>query len=118
VAVAVTVNRARYITTGNTVHILAELTLTSAGTVGSNIVIGGIPAAIQPTGLIFQSLSTLGICCVFDNGSAVYYGFLVAQSASDWRMRDSNTRGVIGNNPNFALANTDIITFRGTYERA
>lgn len=120
VAVAVTVGRAKYIVDGNgkKVHIFGELIVTGAGVAGNAIVIGGMAAAIRPTGLSFASLSTLGTGCVLDTGTAVYYALLVAQTASDWRLRDSNTRGEIGVNPNFALAATDIITFRGSYEIA
>lgn len=115
--VTVTVDRAKYVVIGNTVHIMAELRVTGAGTAGNAIEIGGIPTAVQPSGLIALGVSTIGTCSVLDQGVAVYYGFTVVQTASTFRLRDSNTRGEIGSNPNFALANTDVITLRGSYER-
>lgn len=118
-ALTLTINSARYKTNDNLVNIMAELTVASGtGTGGNAIVIGGIPTAIQPTGLLGSSTSTIGTCFMFDTSApAAYYGFLVVQSASDWRLRDSNTRGAMGVNPNVALAVGDQITFRGSYER-
>jgi hypothetical protein len=118
VAVAININRAKYLVRGNKVNIFAELTVTGAGVAGNAIVIGGMAVAIQPTGLIGLGISTLGTCCVLDSGTAAYYGFLTANIASAFRLRDSNTRDDIGVNPNFALANTDVVIFRGSYEIA
>lgn len=117
-AVTVTVSRARYMADGNTVHIYVELSVTGTGTAGNAITIGGIPAAVQPVIVNGSDVSPLGTASVIDQGTQAYYGFLVASTAASWHIMDSNTRGQIGVNPSFALANTDIIAFRATYERA
>lgn len=116
-SVTVTVTFATYKIRGRVVHTEIRLDVTGSGTGANDIVIGGQPAAIQPTHVPTQ-IFPLGNCVVRDSGTADYFGFVVPQSATDWRLKDSNTRGSIGTNPNFALANGDVITLNCTYDLA
>jgi hypothetical protein len=114
VGVAVTVTAASYRIVGKICHTEVILKVTGAGTGGVLIIIGGQPAIIQPTNILAEFLP-IGICGVFDVGTAFYYGFVTPQTATDWRLRDSNTQNHMGVNPNFALANGDYINFTATY---
>lgn len=116
-AVTVTVVRARYTVNNDTVHMYVELSATGAGTGANAITIGGIPSTILPQIVTGGDIAPLGTATVVDQGTQTYYGFLVASTTTAWHIADSNTRGLIGVNPNFALANTDSILFKATYER-
>lgn len=115
-SVAVTVTYATYKIRGRACHVEVQLDITGSGTGGNAIIIGGQPAAIQPTHT--GATVPIGISIVSDTGTANYLGLLTANAASAWRIYDTNTRGQIGVNPNFALANTDIIIFNATYDLA
>jgi len=113
VAVAVTVNYARYVL-GNTVHIEANVTCTSGGTAANIIVIGGFPTAIQP--LRTGDVSIIGSAVV--NSATNYHVALLSTSAGAWRMLDSGSTNYFGINPALTLANGTIISLVATYERA
>lgn len=118
-SVAVTVNRAKYMVLAQLALVFAEMTVTGAGTAGTGIVIGGIPSAVQPTGLLVADNSVLGDCLVHDVSAANrVYGFVVANSLTGWKVKSSFTNADIGNSPNFALAAGDLISIRLWYERA
>lgn len=118
VAVAVTVNVAKYLVSDDDkVNAYAELTVTGAGTGGNNILIGGIPAAVQPAGLILGTISTIGIVQIYDTGTSFYLGQVVPSAATSWGLRDSSTRNLMGALPNFALAAQDVISLRVSYKK-
>lgn len=118
-SVTVTVTFAKYFTDGKLVVLRANLAVTGTGTANNDIVIGGIPASVQPS---FHSTSVIGTGLVTNAGTAYYQGALVAISATDFRIYIHNftplAGSAIGSNPNFALANGDAISFQATYERA
>lgn len=104
----------RYCIDGDTIHLRAELAVTSAGTGGNVIIIGGIPAAIAPV----NATGIFGVFQVLDSGTSFYVGAAQFQSASTFR-GTSHNGGAIGSvGPNFALANGDAIYFVGAYEKA
>lgn len=113
VSVTATVSYARCILSNNTVTLTTLLTATSAGTAGTAIVVSGLPYSIANT----SAFSAIGSGVIVDAGVAVYAGIAVAAGANDIRViyPGSNYIGVI---PNFALANTDVISIAATYEVA
>lgn len=115
VAVGITVDYARYVVLANTVIVQARLAITSAGTAGNAIVIGGIPAAVAPVrGGTF--LDVIGTMIVQDTGTAYYHGGLVSSGVTNW-VAMAHNGAQIGVAPNFALANGDYIGIQATYER-
>ena len=118
VSVTATINQARYTIIGNTVHVYAEVTATSAGTAGNAITIGGFPSVITPFTFYVADISPLGTASVLDQGVGTYAGMLVALSDTAWHLWSPATNNNIGANPSFALANTDIIVWNATYELA
>lgn len=117
-SVTVTVNYARYSVVNNTVSGVARLTVTGSGTIANNIVIGGMPAAAQPTNA-GNANDAIGSIIISDTGTARYQGVLVALTAGGWVGIVHNTpSGGMGIVPSFALANTDVIGFVFNYERA
>ncbi len=114
VAVTVTIGYAKYVVIDNAVFMRVALNITSAGTAGSVIQVGGVPTAVQP-GFIG---SDIGEGRVFDAGTAHYVGALVAVGASDFRIMAHAQGNYIGAAPSFALASGDAIYFTAFYERA
>lgn len=115
-SVTVTVTYARYFTAGKLVVLQAKLGVTGTGTTNNAIVISGIPTAIQPASS--GGLSVVGTIDIQDTGTAQYVGALIAVGANDLRGLADGLGNYIGITPNFALANTDIISFQAAYERA
>lgn len=118
VAVTRTIEYARYYTSGPLVVLQAKLNVTSGGTSGSAIVIAGVPAAIAPINVSGTAISVIGTIDIQDTSVAQYIGALVAFGANDLRGTAHLNTGYIGQNPTFALANTDVISFMAAYERA
>lgn len=116
-AVTVTVTEAKYCLIGKVCHIYAKLAITGTGTGANAITVGATPVAAQPAVAAGEGM-VHGQAWVQDAATANYYGLAVNSSAADWIFVDTNTRGYIGTNPNFALANTDKIFFSATYRVA
>jgi len=91
-----------------------RLPVTGSGTLNNAIVIGGVPAAIQPTES-GDDTYIIGECLIKDNGTLYYHGALVAVGASDWRIIAHGLGNYVGITPNFGLANGDEITFKALY---
>ncbi len=116
VAVTLTVDYARYILLDQLVVTVVNLDITSAGTNGVAIIIGGVPTIIQPvnTGLV----DVIGngvvntVVPIVNHDSA-----LISVGVSDWRFVANNSSNYVGFNPAIALANTDKISFQASYER-
>jgi hypothetical protein len=110
--VAKTTDYARWRKLGRVVEMQGRLTITGAGTLGSNIVITNLPYPI------FNTL--IGIMGVFSyiKGGAHYKGIAVADSVSGFRgiRSDTTITTSIGTDPSVALANADIIRFNVSYE--
>ena len=115
VAVTVTVDYARYFSLGKLVFLLAHLTVTSAGTGGTVITIGGLPLTnINSTG----NSKTSGTFGLRDASIPTNYTGSVHGGATTLAMRTDNTAGSgIGQIPNLALASGDTIGFTLAYER-
>lgn len=114
-AVTVTATFARYMATANTIHLAAFLSVTGSGTTNNNIII------TPPTGLGPAMVGHIGTGYIFDTSTGgIYFGSLVAVSATDIRLRlhSLTTASFMGINPNFGLASGDVITFQATYEKA
>ena len=108
VSVTVTVNFAEYVVIGPVAYVWWELNVTSAGTSGSAIVIGGQPAAIQSVRASAELV--IGHGEIDDSGTAHRSVRVLATSATGWRMQfyndfaNAGTAGVISA---FALASGD-----------
>jgi hypothetical protein len=118
VGVTYTTSWAVYQISGRTVHIECILGVTSAGTAANPIVISGIPAALAiPFG--GSQAFPVGVGVIVDYGTVVYQGIIRDNiSTTAVVVFDSVTQAIIGVNPNFALANTDIICLNMTYQLA
>lgn len=114
VAVSVTVTEAVYSIIGKTCHVQVQLTITSAGTSGQVIFIGGLPIAARP--VIYGSEAAVGTGFVTDTGTLLYVGTVRANAATTFIFQDNNTALVVG--LGFALANGDKIGFNATYRVA
>lgn len=116
VSVTVTVIYSAYFVLNRLVIVNARLNITSNGTVGSPIQIGGQPTIITPTAIAAENV--IGIGMVLDNGTARYSGPLIA-AVGGWIMQPHNTAGSgIGNVPSFGLTTTDVVSFAATYQSA
>jgi len=113
-AVTCTVTEAKYIVIGKVCMVQIKLGVTSAGTGGNAIVIGGQPAAMRPA----LARQTIGTAAILDTGTASYWAFVFCDTVTTWSFIDPGTRGNVGINPNFALANTDGISLTATYRVA
>lgn len=109
----VTVTEAKYSVIGSVCHIYGKLVVTSSGTAGQEIVIGGQPAATQPA--VSGTYMSLGNFVVLDSGTVIYAGSLVATSTAAFRFQCNDSAGKLGATPSFALANNDEIDFSATY---
>lgn len=114
VAVTATVNRARYVVLADTVIIQCRLDITSAGTAGNPIVVGGLPLAMAAA----SSVLPVGAGLVYDVSVAAYNVVVVGNTTTSVQFWGYNVAGLVGVTPNFALANGDFIGFQITYERA
>lgn len=115
--VSTTISYARYVTNGNIVAVLALINITGTGTANNAVIIGGIPAAIQPAHS-GTSLVVIGTMLVIDSGTAYYHGALVSSGITSWAALVHNGGAQIGVAPNFALANGDYIGIQAVYEKA
>lgn len=111
-SVAVTVTYAKCMKIGGLYRLQAYLTMTGSGTAGNKITIGNLPAV--PTSEV-GNISIYGVVAVYDSSVGVYYGFVTSDTSGTLTFYDSNTRALIGVNPNFGLAAGDIIYFSAAY---
>ena len=117
-AVAATVTRARYKIVNKICHTEVSLAVTAAGTAANAIVIGGQPAAIQPSYSYTPGGFPIGVAQVVNAGTATYVANVATLTATTFQFRAGATDNWVGVNPNFALANGDFIFFTATYEVA
>ena len=112
-AVAATVNYARYWTVGKAVTATCRLAVTAAGTGTTTVVVGGLPLPIKYAN---ENL-TLGDGDVANAGTAYYAGLsVVPASGSSVKFMRYGAANFVGIDPDFALANGDIIGFTIAYE--
>lgn len=114
-SVTVTVNNAIYSIVGDICTVNVSLTVTGSGTANNAIVIGGQPSEIQATG----GQNFLGTITIEDLSASLFYsGVLRLIGATDWRGITDGLGNYMGITPNFGLANTDRISFQGSYRVA
>lgn len=118
VGVTLTNTYARYAIVGKIAHVQFRLVATSAGTEGSTIVVGGLPAAVAPKNAISSGTYVGGVGTVNDVGTAIYTGGAVSASASTVQFISNAGTNFVGATPSFALANNDEIGGDFSYEIA
>jgi hypothetical protein len=114
--IAVSIDYAKYIVLARTVILTAHISITAAGTAGNDIIVGGVPSAIEFAQFDALGLFTNGSGLVHDSGTAVYHGIVCPITANTMKIRQATT-GFVGSNPSFALANGDDVALTVTYER-
>lgn len=117
--VAKTVNYARYCQIGKLVHVVVSLAITGAGTTNNDVVVGapvGFNSAIAN--------AVVGNGSISDASAFLEWPVMVYANAGNGTFYFRRTDQVpafitnVGKDPNFALANTDGVTFVATYEAA
>jgi hypothetical protein len=99
---------------GNQIHARLSCTVTGTGTGANAIVISGLPAMA-----FYASEIAIGSGLIVDAGTSNYPGVVIPESATSVKIyAQQATSTAIGQNPNFALANTDRISFSISYEAA
>lgn len=113
-AVAITVNYARYALRGNTVVLLANLTVNGAGT-ATFMQVQGLP--FPPAYSAFELAA--GVFMIRDaSGPTNYAGSTILSNATSLRFRVDQTGGNgLGQAPAMTLANEDTLGFSAVYER-
>lgn len=112
--VTVTVTYAKYISAGKRVRVQVKLTVTGSGTTNNAITVS-LPVTAITSGII------VGDGLVIDQSVDWYPALVQTQTTntvSFLRTDASPASGAIGVNPNFGLANTDLIFFDIEYEAA
>lgn len=116
VGLTITVTRARYMIMGKTAVVQMVLSITSAGTGGSSMVIASIPAAIAPA-----ATGTNRICGTahYSDGGAVFYvGAVQATTSSTLQFRTNASTSEFGANPAVTAASGDTMSLNLSYEIA
>jgi hypothetical protein len=113
--IAKTVNYARYLKIGRFVLASAHMSITGTGTT-NNAVIVTLPSGAN---IASTAIIALGSGRVVDQSVADYQVIAIRQSATSIvfvNAAGNTAGGVVGINPNFALASPDVITFTIMYE--
>lgn len=117
-SITVSILYAQYCTNGKHVLVRAKLSASTAGVANNGISIGNIPAAIAPA-VYGEPAIVAGNFTYYDAGTAYYVGNIYAVSATQFYMMvHNNAGGVVGQLPNFAVANGDALGFIGSYRIA
>lgn len=108
-----TVTFANYWLIGKLVIGFVNLAMTGAGTAGQTVTVSQPVSAARTAGVI-------GVGSYVDASVATYPSQVIQASGSlmFFTRTDDTSDGVIGANPNFAVANTDAIRFFFMYESA
>lgn len=109
-----TVNLGKYLIVGKLVTVAVYLTVTAAGTTNTPVILGGIPAAIAP----LVATDVVGTFRYTDTGTAWYVGAVYVMSSSTLQFTVHNAASDLGQTPNFAAANGDVLAFKGCWEIA
>lgn len=107
---SVTVTEAKYCRIGNLIDAQAVLVVTSSGTAGQYIAIGGWPVTIGN-----PAAAAIGSGYVYDASVGFYTATLRVVSGSVLGFIGYNVVDYIGVTPSFALANGDSIAFAVRY---
>lgn len=111
-----TIKDARYVVVGKTALVQFSLTITSAGVVGSSILMSGFPSAITPKAT--GQLAMIGSGAYARTGGIVYPVVVEANLATRWGFYGGNGTSYLGINPSFAAADGDVIGASLAYEIA
>lgn len=96
---------------GNTIMYYCRISITGAGVGGNLIRIRNLPYNLNTGARI-----AIGTISITDSGTATYSGIVEPNGAiNEIAFRSPHTNAYIGANPNFALANTDVIGFTMSY---
>lgn len=116
-AVTKTVDRAKWVQIGKTVHVHVFLTVTGTGTANSTVTVS------LPVNLLLAGI-TVGAGRLYDDSAgAVYRGVVVGDGTTAIRIEGGNTTaggglGASGHPFAAALAVNDVVDFSATYEVA
>lgn len=102
-----------YVPIGPLVYLNAHITLGSAGTAGSHIIVSGLPVTIRPieTGGYF----TIGNFSFGDAGTNSYAGSAVYTATDTIKLLAHATGDYLGSGPSFAVASGDILSINCLY---
>lgn len=109
VAVTFTTNYAKYWQFGKLIVAECNLGITGAGTAGSQITVGGLPAA---------AFGFFGAMMYFDTGTSWYHGGVQTSTATSCYGAAHGVGNPIGVTPNFGAANGDALMLHVIYEGA
>lgn len=115
-AVTKTVNRARYNYLGHRIiRVEFDLAMTGAGT-GNNVIHITTPVTLAT----ISSQQPIGVARLVDSGTAAYPAFVVGRDTTTVQFIrvDATTNGVLGTDPNMALASGDTLLGSFTAEVA
>lgn len=115
-ALTVSVVFARYAIFGKTAIVQMQISISSAGSAGSAVVVTGIPAAIQP-----KQTGTEVVCgsaVYLDSGTSYYNGHAIAASSTTMKLLVGERADYLGSSPNIAAASGDKVMVVAVYEIA
>lgn len=108
-----TVTYAKYQRIGNRIYVQVLLTITQAGT-ANNIISVSLPENLTPN----NNELTIGSFMYKDTGTAFYAGVVNSLAPGTVAFTVHNAGAFLGESPNFATANNDVISFTAAYEVA
>ena len=117
VAVTVTVSYARYFVIGKLALVECRLIASTAGTGGTAITVGALPAAIavkQWNGHTYPH----GVFTLSKNAGTVYTGAAAAVSSSQFNFTTNASGDYLGVLPNITIGNLDVVSLSLMYEIA
>lgn len=116
-AVTITTTYAKYAIFGRLVVCQGDLTMTSAGTATNPIILASLPSAIAPA-LTPSSRVSIGSFRIYRSAAtaAYYNGAVVFVSATTWKFQANNVADFVGVTPDYAVANTDTLSFTCAWE--
>lgn len=113
VGVSVTIDQAKIRRTGRVVNLRAKLTVTSGGTLGSAVIIGGIPTEYAANSS--QTSNSVGVATI-RLGGTFYVLSCRFQSTSQLSFINDGATSLFGISPSVALSANDLIEFTINYE--
>jgi len=114
-AVTATVLNARYLALGKLAVVLMAFQITAAGTVGTDISIESVAAAVAPKS---TSNAVVGSGVYQRVAGNAYPCAVMATSATQMKMMAGPSNTFLGNSPSFATANGDLLLVTLSYEIA
>lgn len=112
-AITITVSYANYVVVGRIAHAEAKITIDSAGSASTGIVVGGFPAAIAPRYTTGDALCGAGD---YNDAGTRYVLGLVATSSSMMQPFSNAGTTWFGTNPAVTVATGDVLSINLRYE--